>query len=534
MKNTELQERAIMSPPRQIIPIIAGPGSGKTHVLVARAMMEAALVGTDAVAVCAFTRSAAAELVRRMDAYTTGMPAWCGTVHGLASDILYHNPLYEKHRILDEATATMTLERIASEQGFREVSKAKQWISEVTKELAGFAARTFRLIPERTLAQRYCSELLSAGYTDYDMLLALATGWLDSGAKHGIKVVLVDEFQDISESEAAFLSALRCRLVVVGDPNQAIFGFKGGDSTIFNDLCLSWQPHLLNQSFRCPPAICDAANCLVGDNQRIESYCEYSGSASFYASECLHDCESALQRLVSKNPVSTAILCRYNDEVEYVTKLLEDADIPCCCKSQPIEEKAINTFRLLVDIDNEFAAYAFVADRFGAAFAKTSLTAAKGLGVTLNRHMKLAEHSLTSSAAVHWMKQSCGGRHDLYSLESVKAIEAIVNDENSVGLTGPQIAELLSAGRPHKPSMSAVNVLTIHAAKGLEFQNVIVAQLMKATSNSQANRNLLYVAFTRASRTLTVLCNGKPAGPLALESFQTRFVPAEQALPIAE
>jgi hypothetical protein len=187
-----------------------------------------------------------------------------------------------------------------------------------------------------------------------------------------------------------------------------------------------------------------------------------------------------------------------------------------------------------VDVDNEFAAYAYVADRYGKAFAKAESAKAKAFGLTLNGHLGLLGHSLMPRAAVKWMREACGGRWDLFGAESVLQIDAIVNDEQSVALSGPEIAELLSSGRPHKPSMSAVNVLTIHAAKGLEFQNVIVAQLMKAASDSQANRNLIYVAFTRASRKLVVLCNGKPAGPLALESFQARFVPAELALPIAD
>lgn len=533
MKLTEQQETAVTSQPKPVTPIIAGPGAGKTEVLVCRAIVECEREGTDGVAICAFTRSAAAELERRIEASNVCVP-FVGTVHGLALDILKRNQLYAKHAILDEMTATLTLERIASEQGSKVVTLSKRHIPGATQEIAGFVPRTFSLLPEWTLALRYCTELLSAGYMDYDMLLALATGCLDAGLEHPFKVVLVDEFQDISEIEATFISSLRCRLVAVGDPNQAIFGFKGGDATVFNDMCIAFKPHVLNNSFRCPPAVCEVANRLVGDNQEIYSACEHAGEVEFYSSQTVSECEEALVRLVAKNPVSTAILCRYNEEVEYVMSHLEYAGIKCCGRAKLIEERAITTFTFLVDTENEFAAFAYVSERFGKAFAVRESATAKAMGVSLNKHLGLIAQTLTPYEAIRWMKSISGGRHDLFGLESVQQIEAIVNDERSVGLLGPEIAALLAGSQPHKPNMSSVNVLTIHSAKGLEFQNVVVAQFMKQSSAKRDSYNLLYVAFTRASRKLVVLCNGKPAGPLALESFQTRFVPAKQALPIAD
>ena len=62
-----------------------------------------------------------------------------------------------------------------------------------------------------------------------------------------------------------------------------------------------------------------------------------------------------------------------------------------------------------------------------------------------------------------------------------------------------------------EPGVDAVRVLTHHAAKGLEFEHVIVPGLNRGEfatgGDSVDNRNLLYVAMTRARQRLTLMCD---------------------------
>ena len=61
---------------------------------------------------------------------------------------------------------------------------------------------------------------------------------------------------------------------------------------------------------------------------------------------------------------------------------------------------------------------------------------------------------------------------------------------------------------------SAVKVATVHAAKGLEFPNVYVFDPTTKDDTQAAFRNLMYVAFTRSSDSLTVLVTADRAGSL--------------------
>ncbi|NLS76154.1 MAG: ATP-dependent helicase [Chloroflexi bacterium] len=92
--------------------------------------------------------------------------------------------------------------------------------------------------------------------------------------------VLVDEFQDINLLDSAFVKAIagKSRLVVFGDDDQAIYGFRGCTPDYIIDLeaHLGRPPvtsHELRVNYRCPPNIVEHANRLIRHNsRRVEKY----------------------------------------------------------------------------------------------------------------------------------------------------------------------------------------------------------------------------------------------------------------------
>jgi DNA helicase-2/ATP-dependent DNA helicase PcrA len=91
--------------------------------------------------------------------------------------------------------------------------------------------------------------------------------------------VIVDEFQDINRLDFAFIKSLseRSRLIVVGDDDQAIYGFRGCSPEYIIDLaahlnreCFSYE---LRKNYRCPPNIVDHATRLIRFNRnRIDKH----------------------------------------------------------------------------------------------------------------------------------------------------------------------------------------------------------------------------------------------------------------------
>lgn len=99
-------------------------------------------------------------------------------------------------------------------------------------------------------------KLAYEGIIDYNDQIYMPA--LFGGAYPQFPLVLVDEYQDLSPVNHAFLRKLvRGRLIGVGDPQQNIYGFRGAKARGMEEATEAYecQEHSLSISFRCPEAI---------------------------------------------------------------------------------------------------------------------------------------------------------------------------------------------------------------------------------------------------------------------------------------
>jgi DNA helicase-4 len=126
-----------------------------------------------------------------------------------------------------------------------------------------------------TITAAYSKRLDDEGKIDFDSMIADATSLVKTGkytSPHSL--ILVDEFQDISEPRANLIRALRqqnpfTKLFAVGDDWQSIYRFAGSDISIFTgfeqNFGASWQGRL-EQTYRCNQLIADTAARFVQRN----------------------------------------------------------------------------------------------------------------------------------------------------------------------------------------------------------------------------------------------------------------------------
>ena len=90
---------------------------------------------------------------------------------------------------------------------------------------------------EEEIWQAYCARLEERGMLDFDDLLIRALA-LDTGGRTCFRHLLVDEFQDINETQYRLVRAWSASgsLFVIGDPDQSIYGFRGADGKCFQRL----------------------------------------------------------------------------------------------------------------------------------------------------------------------------------------------------------------------------------------------------------------------------------------------------------
>jgi DNA helicase II / ATP-dependent DNA helicase PcrA len=224
--------------------IVAGPGAGKTRTLVHRLIhlvKDCGVVGERCLAIT-FTRRAAAEMKERLRR-SLGADAddiAVHTFHSLGLAILREHAdavgLARGFRVAGEAERAAAL---AAKLGLP-VPRADNLLRAISK-----AARA-ETAPAGEVAEAqdaYRQILAVNNWIDYDDLVGLAVRLLaadaDIAALHRdrFRFVCVDEFQDVDARQYRFVALLAAppagNLCVIGDPQQAIYGFRGADAACF-------------------------------------------------------------------------------------------------------------------------------------------------------------------------------------------------------------------------------------------------------------------------------------------------------------
>ncbi len=253
-------------------------GSGKTTVLVHKAL-HLHLVGgvpLDQLAILTFTTKAAAELRARLDEVlgrvTTAAERWLmGTFHGVALALLQRVLPIEQvgHRrdftVLDEDAAVALIDELAAAHHLR-VGHRRRLRDRLRAVAAGGAgsadvARLATLVSEAKRARNAM---------DFDDLIDHATTLLAAAADVARpRWILVDELQDCEPRELELVGRLRgsaTGFFGVGDPRQAIYGWRGGGPDGFARAAatLGCMIHELPASYRSTRTILDGARAVLG------------------------------------------------------------------------------------------------------------------------------------------------------------------------------------------------------------------------------------------------------------------------------
>ena len=230
--------------------VLAGPGSGKTRVVTHRiAHLISAGVPAEQIVALSFTNKAADEMRRRVSELVGPQPVEMGTFHRFAARLLRRHArlvgLTSDYSILDPDDAGALLKRAAKKLGLSlthtPIDRVAGVISRAKNDLGtpeSFEPKWGRPVDE--VAQRvwpvYQQMLLAANSVDFDDLLVhVARMLLDNAdlrqlldARH--RWILVDEYQDTNAVQYCIVRGLSIdhpNLAVTGDPDQAIYGWRG-------------------------------------------------------------------------------------------------------------------------------------------------------------------------------------------------------------------------------------------------------------------------------------------------------------------
>lgn len=501
----DADQRTAVTAPTGIIVVRAGAGSGKTTVLTRRIAWRALSDTADINRTLAitFTRQAATEMRARLSQFDLDGRPTIGTFHAIARRLMMQH-FQDKGKtaplIINNRTSVLSVSMGADARkgGLQDILAAIDWAHghmcspQQSVEKMTRAGLTIPLGPDRFVEvfEAYEKTKKKRGVVDLNDFLTFVVHearrdqrYIES-VNFQYKHLSVDEAQDMNPLQFEFLKVLSGTspdLFLVGDPNQAIYGFNGADKTLFDELPGIGSPAQvisLPSNYRCSPEIVAfAVDTLAGQGQPTEAFSRRPSGTPVdlrrfptEVQELQHIVRTVSVEQSSESLNAIAVLCRTNVVAEKIRTALIDAGLPVRSAHR----------------GGEWARAVAIA---------TDLTGRDSLSTWAADVLDLGEYTEQES-----------------DYQVALLVRQFLDDNRTGSVDGRAFGSWLATTADVTES-DGVEVLTFHAAKGREWPHVIVAACEKGLLPHRSARGasaraeearLAYVAFTRAAHRLTV------------------------------
>jgi DNA helicase-2/ATP-dependent DNA helicase PcrA len=563
----EKQQEAVLET-EGYVRVIAGAGSGKTKMLVSRYAYLVQDYGIDpANILCVtFTNKAAAEMKRRIRAiigseYDTSLIC---TYHGFCARLLRDDAeklfLSRDFQIIDAAQQKnilgeifqkheLKLDYASFEMILKDIDKYKtvSYHEYVPNFCNPEKVQIRRLIDDQKaeIIEEYMQRQKAVNALDFHDLLSFALYLLESNREvrdkwqNKLNYIQVDEFQDSSKREMKLidiLSGLYKNLLIVGDPDQNIYEWRGSDVKLlveFDQHHENTKTIFLNRNYRSTPQILQCANTLIEkndmrlkkdlytENSRGENVLHFHNKNDEKETEKIADLINRAVKKEGKSYSDFAVLYRSGFLSRIVEKRLVEKNIPYEIYGgvkffQRMEVIDIISYLRLIAYDDN-ASLKRIINKPRRRFGRTKLAALEDLN---DREAPDANHGMLEILESHLgdepfrnsdtggfvdfikgMRDKCremritdivnevafesGYESYLRSLgdeeryENLMEFKRVADEfEKSFGENISLVEFLnqlsLQSGEDNDSEKNAVKLMTIHASKGLEFPEVFV------------------------------------------------------------
>jgi Superfamily I DNA and RNA helicases len=266
VKELNSEQRRAVDSTAALILVQAGPGAGKTNTLASRVRLLAARSDRPCT-VIAFTNKAADEVRERLrDAGIDLTSVTVATFHGYCLAQLRRH--YPDLRVAGPEDRAALIEELFSGWNAKKRETFSRGLDQLFRrsDPGEYDAET----------SRYLAALAEQSLVDIEAVVTRTVELLRQNAEEAAAIraatghLLVDEFQDINEAQYALvvLLAQTSTVFAIGDPNQAIYGFRGSDPQWFYAFIKKQHPelHSLTSNYRSAPVIITVAEQLIGRN----------------------------------------------------------------------------------------------------------------------------------------------------------------------------------------------------------------------------------------------------------------------------
>ena len=580
--------------------VLAGPGSGKTFTVVKRIeyLIKKGRVQPENILVVTFTKVAAKEMRERFNKCINakGSAVTFGTFHSVFWGILQNETRQMRFKILTTAEKNTIIEQILMTQ---EHCFVIEEVADIIREISAWKNQKMQLQGDdkesvfdkeefKEIVKLYEEEKNRLGKIDFEDIL-IQTYQLLSSNRDVLKVwqnkfqyIMVDEFQDINMLQYQIIQLLCSKqknIFIVGDDDQSIYSFRGGNPKIMLDFEKDYPESkkiILNKNFRSPISIVRRSQKIISNNKIRFNKKSYANSTecipiiirkfpnvieeSKYIIEKIEEC---INKGVPLHDI--AILSRSRKDALTLMDTLEEYNIPYFAKEQKVSlyehfiaKDILSYFKLAIG-PRRREDFLRVGNRPNRYLRRDSLNDEE---ITFAKLYQIYESKSWMHPYLYTFEQ------DLEFLKAQPPYTAMQYINNKMGYAD----FLIEYAKRHRISEDAlfdigerlkiqarryndieewvcrtksnnrqektdkldvehkVHISTIHAAKGLEYETIFVIQSNEGTipykqaiSNKEIEeeRRIFYVAITRAKKQLYITYTQEKNGK---EVSLSRFV----------
>lgn len=566
----------------EIICVIAGPGTGKTKTLIEKiaSVISENQVPPGQVMAVTFTNKAASEMRERLEKRLKGKKAiqgiHIGTFHSLCYEILskeegeflvagtYQTNLIAKH-IIEKRSLN-----ISSKKLIQEISRYKnklplqnQWDEVLWNEVL----------------EEYQYELGKLGIVDFDDLLEKTLKYCKEGYNNP-KYLFVDEMQDLNEMQYELIKEWHKggkSLFVIGDPDQSIYGFRGSSSKYFEQFAEDFKTVKkirLKENYRSTPEIVHCGLSALKKQKDSLKPLQKSGEqvhlittnnsfeeAVFIAKEInrmtggmdmldVQTVDREQKKLKSFDEI--AVLYRTHQQARVLELCLKKESIPykIVGRDDFLEEEtvkaAISFFRFLIQPQDVLSLSLYLREIEGYTEENNQVC------IELVKRIKIVKWTEKILASLEAELQKVGimqqwtekiryfypkikkerpqslieewsQKNGLEEKEELRKLEciAVFYKDMKAFLQNLQFGQEgdIERNAEKQYDSGVVSLMTLHAAKGLEFPVVFLCGLKKGILplefgkeiDIEEERRLFYVGITRAKEELILLAGQEPS-----------------------
>jgi DNA helicase II / ATP-dependent DNA helicase PcrA len=496
--------------------IVAGPGTGKTRTLthrLARIVTQHGIPAAQCLAIT-FTRRACEEMRERLDNLLGAQAAELTVVtfHRLGLDVLRERHtdvgLPADFAVADESRRTAILRDLLPGATPAELRRALADVSQAKRVAA----------TQNEVADRYDKALHAAGLVDFDDLLVLPVRLLTSrpdvlkSYQDRFRRVCVDEYQDVDELQYRLLQLL-CpptgpdggNLCAIGDPDQAIYSFRGADVGFFLRFQQDYpaaRAVTLTRNYRSSPAIVASALAAIRPTTLVPD-------------RTLH----AMRHQDGDSPrIVLQATADADTEARYVVHTIEELLGGSTFHAHDSGRVTSDGVRGGLSFDDIAILY-----RTGAQARPLMAALAKeGLPFQRRSHDRLRDHPGVRALLPYLRATPGSATVPLLRAAGAAALRELPDDEEAlraaIDLLGPLasrhtpealLAELALGSEVDTwdPRANRISLLTLHAAKGLEFPVVFIVGCAEGLlplrwpgedADVSEERRLFFVGVSRA------------------------------------